>query len=38
MWGNLEVEIRDGIPTVLRKLTTERLQERDITHDRSLNR
>lgn len=31
MWGNLEIEIRDGLPTVLRKLTTERLQERDTT-------
>jgi hypothetical protein len=29
MWGNLEIEIRDGLPTVLRKLTTERLQERE---------
>jgi hypothetical protein len=32
MWGNIEIEIRCGLPTVLRKLTTERLQERDITH------
>jgi hypothetical protein len=38
MWGNLEIEIRDGLPTVLRKLTTERLQKRDITrHDRTFN-
>jgi hypothetical protein len=34
MWGNVEIEIRNGLPTVLRKLTTERLQERDITRDR----
>jgi hypothetical protein len=27
MWGNLEIEIRNGLPTVLRKLTTERLRE-----------
>lgn len=38
MWGNLEIEIRDGLPTVLRKLTTERLQERDTTRDRTFNR
>jgi hypothetical protein len=35
MWGNFEIEIRDGFPTVLRKLTTERLQERDTTRDRN---
>lgn len=27
MWGNLEIEIRGGVPTVLRQLTTERLAE-----------
>ncbi len=25
MWGNMEIEIRNGVPTVLRKLTTEKL-------------
>jgi hypothetical protein len=33
MWGNFELEIRDGVPTVLRKLTTERLTgARETTH------
>ena len=33
MWGNIEIEIRDGVPTVLRKLTTERLSGlRETTH------
>jgi hypothetical protein len=33
MWGNLEIEIRDGQPTVLRKQTTERLTSRETTHE-----
>jgi hypothetical protein len=33
MWGNMEIEIRDGVPTVLRKMTTERLtNSRETTH------
>jgi hypothetical protein len=37
MWGNIEIQIQNGIPTVLRKLTTERLTDsRETTHvDRS---
>lgn len=27
MWGNIEVEIRDGVPVILRKATTEKLQD-----------
>jgi hypothetical protein len=38
MWGNFEIEIRDGQPTVLRKQTSERLQERDITRDQTYRR
>jgi hypothetical protein len=33
MWGKIELEIRDGDPAVLRKLTTENLKgQRDTTH------
>ena len=27
MWGNIEIKIRYGTPTVLRKLTTEKLDD-----------
>jgi len=27
LWGHIEIQIQDGIPTVLRKLTTERLTD-----------
>jgi hypothetical protein len=26
-WGSIEIEIRDGVPVVLRKASTEKLQE-----------
>ena len=26
MWGNIELEIRDGVPVVIRKSTTEKLE------------
>jgi hypothetical protein len=27
MWGNIEIEIRDGVPVIMRKSSTEKLEE-----------
>ena len=27
MWGNIEIEIRDGVPVIIRKSSTEKLEE-----------
>jgi hypothetical protein len=27
MWGTLEIEIRDGVPVIIRKSSTEKLEE-----------
>jgi len=26
LWGNIEIEIRDGVPVIIRKSSTEKLQ------------
>jgi hypothetical protein len=39
MWGNIEIQIQNGIPTVLRKLTTERLTDsRETTRGKELSK
>jgi hypothetical protein len=38
-WGQIEIELRDGQPTLLRKTSTERLDaDRERTHDQSYRR
>jgi hypothetical protein len=27
MWGSIEIEIRDGVPVIIRKASTEKLEE-----------
>ncbi|MGA2002170.1 MAG: hypothetical protein ABSG70_02240 [Terriglobales bacterium] len=38
-WGQIEIELRDGEPTLLRKTSTERLDaDRERTHEQNFRR